>query len=204
MFDMKTGKQQNTNIAPLSKVTKAFLDNHAFIRKFLSRYLSNQQDIEDVAQEAYLHAFAAEQRKENGIDKPRAFLFRVAKNLAISRLRRKSHQITEYIEELSLPADPGDATDPEREMAARQALGLYCEAVAALPEKCRQIFLLRKVHGLKHHEIAERLSISISSVEKYLRKGLIETRAYLREREEFHESPCEARSRKENSLADKR
>ena len=167
----------------LSSVTAAFINDHVFIKKFLTRFLSNQHDIEDVAQETYLHAFAAEQKKDGTIQQPRAFLFRIAKNIAISRLRRKSHQITEYIEDLGAPIVIEDGTDPGLELEGRQALGLYCEAVASLPEKCRQVFLLRKIHGLKHKDIAEHLSISVSSVEKYLHRGLAQTRAFVRERD---------------------
>jgi RNA polymerase sigma factor (sigma-70 family) len=56
---------------------------------------------------------------------------------------------------------------------------VYCEAVAALPKKCRQVFLLRKVHGLGHREIAERMGLSVSSVEKYLLRGIVDCRAYM-------------------------
>jgi len=188
----------------VSIVTTAFLNDHVFIKKFLTRFLSNQHDIEDVAQEAYLHAFAAEQKKDGEIEQPRAFLFRIAKNIAISRLRRKSYQITEYIEDLGAPIVIEDGTNPELEMEAQQTLGLYCEAVASLPEKCRQIFLLRKVHGLKHKEIADHMSISVSSVEKYLRKGLAETRSYLRERETNGTGSADAQSKQSIPSAGKK
>jgi len=155
-----------------------------------------QQDIEDVAQEAYLRAYVAEQRQS--IEQPKAFLFRVAKNLALTRLSRKSRRITDYIEEAgeSVVMDTSPASDEELE--AQQSFGLYCEAVAALPEKCRQVFLLRKVHGLSHKEIGERLGLSISSVEKYLREGILACRAHVTD----HETPMPgdtARSRGKGS-----
>jgi len=181
--EMVFKKNKKNKSDSLSIVTKAFLADHDFIKKFLSQFFSSQHDIEDVAQEAYLRAFAAEQKKDGDIEQPRAFLFRIAKNIAVDRLRRKSRQITDYIEDLSVPVVIEDGTDPEREMEGRQSLGIYCEAVASLPDKCRQVFLLRKVHGLKHKEIADRLSISVSSVEKHLRRGMAETRAHLRQQD---------------------
>ncbi len=75
------------------------------------------------------------------------------------------------------------AASADSEAEAQQTFGLYCEAVAALPEKCRQVFLLRKVHGLAHKEIAERMSLSVSSVEKYLLRGILECKAFVQERE---------------------
>ena len=166
---------------PLSAVSAAFLENHAFLKQFLARFFSNRQDIEDVAQEAFLRAFVAEQQKE--IEQPRAYLFRIAKNLALTKLTKKSNKITDYLEECggSVVIECGAAADSEVE--AQESLGLYCEAVAALPEKCRQAFLLRKVHGLAHKEIAERMSLSVSSVEKYLFRGVLECRTFVQEHE---------------------
>ena len=167
----------------LSAVSAAFVANNDFLKRFLARFFSDRQDIEDVAQEAYLRAFVAEQKKD--IEQPKAFLFRIAKNVALTRLTRKSKQITDYIEDSSDPAVIQSGETVEGEIEAQESFGLYCEAVASLPEKCRQVFLLRKVHGLRHKEIAERMSISVSSVEKYLHRGIMECRTYIREREGF-------------------
>src|SRR5690606_38424230 len=100
-------------VAARSSVTAAFLESSAFLKKFLSRFLPLQQDIEDVVQEAYLRAYIAEQRES--IEQPRAFLFRVAKNLALTRLSRKSRQITDYMEEAgdSLLMETAAALDAE-------------------------------------------------------------------------------------------
>ncbi len=169
------------NRRPLSAVSAAFLENHAFLERFLARFFSDRRDIEDVAQEAYLRAYVAEQQKE--IEQPKAYLFRIARNLALTKLTKKSKKITDYLEEsgASVVIEYGAAVDSEVE--AQEALGLYCEAVAALPEKCRQVFLLRKVHGLAHKEIAERMSLSVSSVEKYLLRGILECKAFVQEHE---------------------
>lgn len=178
---MSPTDQGKVKVGALSAVSAAFVANSDFLKRFLGRFFSDRQDIEDVAQEAYLRAYVAEQKKE--IEQPKAFLFRIARNLALTQLTRKSKQITDFIEDSgdSTVIDSGAAVDSEVE--AEQSFGLYCEAVAALPEKCRQVFLLRKVHGLPHKEIAERMLISVSSVEKYLRRGVLETQAFIRERE---------------------
>ncbi len=174
--DLKTHNRR-----PLSAVSAAFLINHDFLKRFLARFFSDSQDIEDVAQEAYLRAYVAEQQKE--IEQPKAYLFRIARNLALTQLTKKSKKITDYLEEsgASVVIECGAAADSEVE--AEQSLGLYCDAVAALPKKCRQVFLLRKVHGLAHKEIAERMSLSVSSVEKYLLRGILECKAFVQERE---------------------
>lgn len=166
---------------PVSSVSAAFLENNSFLKRFLARYFSSRQDIEDVAQEAYLRAYVAEQQKE--IEQPKAYLFRIARNLALTELTKKSKKITDYFEECGASVVIECAASADSEVEAQQTFGLYCEAVAALPEKCRQVFLLRKVHGLPHKEIAERMSLSVSSVEKYLLRGVLECKAYVQEHE---------------------
>lgn len=177
----RSGRDPGGGGRPHSAVTAAFLECNGFLRKFLAGFLRVQQDIEDVAQEAYLRAYMAEQRES--IDQPAPFLFRVAKNLALTRLSRKSRLITDYIEEADATVVAETAAGSDEELEAHECLGLYCEALASLPEKCRQVFLLRKVHGLSHKEIGERMNLSISSVEKYLRQGIVACEVYVRDRD---------------------
>ncbi len=166
----------------LSAVSASFLEHQSFLKKFLSRYLCNHHDIEDVVQETYLRAYKAEQDK--GIEQPKAFLFRIAKNIALTELTKKTHLITNTIADLDDSVVIESEATVEDEVQARQHLGIYCEAVASLPEQCRRVYLLRKVHGLPHKDIAERMGLTVSSVEKHLLKGVLKCRAYVREREE--------------------
>ncbi len=161
----------------LSAVTQAFLDNSTLLKKFLTRFLAGQQDIEDVVQEAYLRAYQAEKKKV--IEQPKAFLFRIARNLALTELTKKSRQIVDYIEDSDPSVVIQSELTVENEVIALQTIGIYCEAIAALPKKCRRVYLLRKVHGLTHKEIAVRLDLTVSSTEKYLRKGVLHCRAYM-------------------------
>lgn len=135
-----------------------------------------------MVQETYLRAFSALGHKE--VEQPKAFLFRIAKNLALNELSRKSRQITYYIEDCSPSAVIEREVTVEDEIEAGETLGLYCEALAALPEKCRKVYLLRKVHGFSHREIAERMGLSVSSVEKYLMRGVLHCKRYMQEHEE--------------------
>lgn len=162
----------------LSAVTQAFLDNSTLLKKFLTRFLTGQQDIEDVVQEAYLRAYQAEKKKV--IEQPKAFLFRIARNLALTELTKKSRQIVDYLEDSDPSVVIQSELTVENEVVALQTLGIYCEAIAALSKKCRRVYLLRKVHGLTHKEIAVRLDLTVSSTEKYLRKGVLHCRAHMR------------------------
>lgn len=132
-------------------------------------------------QETYLRAFIEEQKK--GIDHPKAFLFKVARNVALKNLSKKSRQITDYIEEINYSENVETEPSAAEHLEAEELLGLYCDAVATLPPKCRKVFLLRKVHGLSHKDITARMNLSSSSVDKYLRRGILVCEAYIRARQ---------------------
>ena len=166
----------------------SFLENTSFLKRFLTRYFSSRQDIEDVVQETYLRAHIEEQKK--GVEHPKAFLFRVAKNVALKKLSKKSRQITDYIEDLASPVVLETEASVTEHLEAEELLGLYCEAVTTLPAKCREVFLLRKVHGLAHKEIAARMNLSTSSVDKYLRRGILTCEVFVRERQEHRKNPA--------------
>jgi RNA polymerase sigma-70 factor (ECF subfamily) len=165
----------------LSVITRAFIENSTLIKSFLRRFLQSQHDIEDVAQQAYLKAYCAEQEK--AIEHPKSYLFTIAKNIAINELTKKSNKITEYLEECEDYISIEPSATLESEVEAEQSLGIYCDAVAALPEACRRVFLLRRVHGLKQTEIAETLGVSLRNVEMHLQKGTLKCREFVRDKQ---------------------
>ena len=178
---MKDSKIQNRNVGQNpSQILHAYEKYGCALKNFISRYLNNKQDIEDIAQEAFLRAYSAEMNTE--IQQPKSFLFRIAKNVAISELRLKSRQLTDYLEE-NTPYDVlSNNSSSEDEVIAQQKLGIHCEAVATLPPRCRLVYIMRKVDGMSHKEIAKKLEISVSTVEKHLIKGVEICDRFIRER----------------------
>ena len=73
-----TKKNQSPRSGYLSGITQVFLENGAFLRKFITTFLHREQDVEDVAQEAYLKAYSTELDRGQ-IEQPKAFLFTIAK-----------------------------------------------------------------------------------------------------------------------------
>lgn len=182
--------------SPLSKgVLAAFEKNQLALKRFISRYLHNTQDIEDVAQEAFLRAYSAE-RDDVDIKQPKSFLFRIAKNVAVSELRLKSRQITDYIEDQAGSDVLLGQWTTEDEVQARQKLGIHCDAVATLAPKCRQAYIMRKVYGMPHKEIAQRMGISTSTVEKHLMHGVEVCDRYVRSRDDEHKTHADNSDKK--------
>jgi RNA polymerase sigma factor (sigma-70 family) len=165
---------------PDPSVSAAYLRHESALKRFIRRFMRSAPDVEDIAQEAFLRAYAVERGRP--IDEPKSFLFRIAKHVALSQLTRKSRQITGYIEDLDDSEVIETACSAEDEVSARQILGLHCEAVAELAPQCRQVYVLRKVHGLSHKDIAAQLGIAVSTVEKHLMKAVEQCDRYVRER----------------------
>lgn len=161
-------------------ILKTFMQNQVSLRSFISRYMISTHDIEDVSQETFLRAYQAEQKKE--IEQPRAFLFRIAQNLVLSELSKKSRKITDYIKDFDYPEVLLAGENLEDNIMAQQKLGIYCEAVASLPPQCRRAVLMKKVYGLSNREIARRMEIALSTVEKHLTKGIKQCNAVMTER----------------------
>lgn len=165
---------------PASDLLSAFEKHHSALKRFIARYLSSQHDIEDVAQESFLRAFKA--GMDYDVRQPKSFLFRIAKNVAVSQLRLKSQQITDYIEDQSNAELMCDEWTLEDDLIARERLGVHCDAVAALSPQSRRVYILRKVHGLSHKEIAARMGIGQKTVEKHLYKGIAACDNYVQEK----------------------
>ena len=188
--------QKPNNSAGNTPVTAAFLENESILKRFLNRFLPRAQDIEDVVQDTFIKAHCAE--KTGTVNSPKAFLFRIARNEALKELRRKSNQITAFIEDVD-GADVGETTaSAEEENIAHQRLGLFCQSVLAMPPRCRRVFLMCKIYGMSYKDIADELGISVSGVEKHVAKGLQICNAHV---EEFDE-PRATRSRENRISSD--
>ena len=151
------------------------------MQRYLKRFFASRELADDLAQEAFLRAFAAE--SGHAIVAPKAFLFKVAKNLALTELARQSATPLEPLGDFEgqqvLHDDTQAAIDDV--VDSRERIHLLARAVAALPPHCANVFVLRKMQGLSQKEIAARLNISVRTVENHVAIGLSRCRAYMRE-----------------------
>ena len=112
------------------------------------------------------------------LEKPRAVLSRISHYQAVSRLERKARQIAEYMED-SNKSMVVVGTPADEESEVREMLGLHCATVAGLVPQCRRVYLLRKVHGLSHKDIATQLRISVNTVHEHLIRAVRHCDRYL-------------------------
>lgn len=175
------------NSAEGSRISGIFLSMESELKRFLVRFLARKEDVEDVMQDAYLRAIKAE--KTMDIEFPRPFLYKVARNLALTEISKKSNKITSSLEDHEF-LDPIDNNSClEHNASVQQELNeFYEDVLQALPPQCQKVFVLRKVYGYKHKEIAAKLEISVSTVEKHLTKGLKKYELYVTQKQQAREA----------------
>lgn len=100
-------------------------------------------------------------------DNPRTYLATVARRLLIDDIRRREVERA-YLAALALHGEAADLLTPERYAEAVQMLVGLGQLLATLPEETRTAFLLRRLDGLRHDEIAERLNVSTRTVKRYI------------------------------------
>ncbi len=125
----------------------------------------------DIVQDTYLRVRAVEGVERIG--NPRAFVYRVAANLAIDHLRQERSRGPHVTPDSVAEGDQPRAPSPEAELQDRERPALLMKAVEELPPRCREVFVLRKIENLHQAEIAERLGISRNMVEKHMRRALM-------------------------------
>jgi RNA polymerase sigma-70 factor (ECF subfamily) len=160
----------DSRAALLAFIGTQILPHEADLRQWLTRLGVKADERDDIVQEVYCRLLRIE-RTDHILD-ARAYLFRSARNIVLEQVRRNrvvSIMTVQNLDDLGL-AD--HAPDPEKATSARAELTRVLELIGALPDRCRQVFELRKVHGLSQAETAKRLSISENIVEKETAKGL--------------------------------
>ena len=148
------------------------------LQKYLRKFTSGAEDVEDLVQEAYVRVCAMPEGQE--VDSPRALLFRIARNLAVDRARQKLTHATDDVADFEPLNVSSTEAEPDEQVDLSHRFESFCAAVDSLPPLCRRVFILRKVYQLSHDEIAQVLGLSHSTIEKHVAKGLVRCRDRLR------------------------
>jgi len=157
----------------MSKILHAFQQHEKSIKRIFARDCRRSEDIKGYAQETFIKALAAETKID--IQKPKAFLFPVAKNLALSALNIKVNASTDHLKD----SGGTEVLIDEREVSienqtdGQRKFAVASKVIAGLPEYHRQALLMHKVEKLKFKQIATRLNVSLSTLEKRVATALV-------------------------------
>lgn len=167
-----------------SGLKAAYAAHRAELLRFLTARTGDAAEAEDVLQDLWIKLG----RDPGGpVAQPRPYLYRMAQNLVLDRVRerrRRSARDQAWSDsEFGRPGETGEVADPgadaEAALAARGEAARLARAIEALPEGARRVLRLHKIDGLSQGEVAARLGISRSGVEKHMAVAMAHLRRAL-------------------------
>ena len=160
--------------------TKEVQPHEVDLRCYLRNRFPTISDLDDLIQETYMRVFRA--KSAGRVREARPYLFVTARNIAIDLIRRDRKVSNNGIVDIESLVVVEDRPSNEEVLNHNKELELLKQAIDALPERCRQVFELRKLEGLSHQMIAAKLGISKHTVNAHLALGVLHCRAYFRAR----------------------
>jgi RNA polymerase sigma-70 factor (ECF subfamily) len=155
--------------AARQRLDALYRDHASGLGRRLRARVGSGEEASDIVHEAFARLLGSTSLER--LRKPEAFLNRIVRNLLIDRSRRVAnralHVPIDADTDLAVPPDQADGIELE------QMRDRYREAVAALPERMREVFLLHRVQDLSYKEIAARLGISVRTVEWHIAQAIV-------------------------------
>lgn len=162
-----------------AKLLTIFTQSYDDLKQFITRKFGCASLADEVVQETWLRLHSTSHSEP--VKQPRSYLFRVASNLAVDRLRSEQSQ-RRYISDEPVPENlASEVPSPSQILDYEQRLHILQQAIEELPPRCREVFLLHKFKEMTHKEIASQLDISRNMVEKHMIRALAHCRKRLLE-----------------------
>lgn len=154
--------------------------NEPALRAYLQRKYPTLGDVDDFVQDSFLKALLA--HKAGRLTSARGFLFHVARNAVVSFFRRQKFISPVPLNDLSLLRVLESDADVVESVCSQDELELITTAIADLPERCRQVVMLRVLRGVPSADVARQLGLSEATVRVQLSRGMKRCSEFLRER----------------------
>lgn len=157
--------------ARLRWFTREVLPHEADVRRWLGRRVRGLEgcDVDEIIQEAYARIWTL---APEDIQNPRAYLFVVARHIVGQILRRSRVVAIDLVADLETLNIVDEGLDAYRILSGKEELDRLYAILDEMPERCSQAFRLKKFEHLSQREIADRMGIAESTVEKHLSKAL--------------------------------
>lgn len=136
--------------------SELYLTYYSKLVRFAKEFVIQEEDAENITQDVFIILWENRDFIER-IDNMNAYLFRLVRNKCLDYLKHKVFE-QRYVESVQTSYEVDVVEDNDTEILIRTAIN-------SLPKRCRDIFLLSRVEGLKYKEISEQLGISVNTVE---------------------------------------
>lgn len=151
-------------------LARAVMPHEPGLRGWLARRGLAEHDIDDIVQETYAKLVML--ASTDSIRDPRNYAYQVAWSVHVTNLRRANVIPIKIIPQAEQSNIAAPEPSPEQIASDRGELEQLALALGKLPDKCRAVFMARRVEGLSHRETAEKFGISEKTVEKHMAKGI--------------------------------
>ena len=160
-------RKSDADTSTLEQLSRAH--RSALLRYFYRRGL-NEADRDDAVQEVF--ARLARKAGLARIERIEGYLFETAANVAIDLHRQRGSRRADFQDQFNDDLHGAASLSPEDIGRDRESVDLLIVGLRELPERTRNVFILARFEHIKHLEIARRLGVSVSAVEKHLVKAL--------------------------------
>ncbi len=145
---------------------------------YLRRSFPAVRDVDDVVQESYLRIWKF--RTAQPIQFTKAFLFKIARNVALDLLAHEQASPIDAVADLAALTVVEDKVTAAEAACTREEIRLLADGIETLPARCREIFVLRRLQGVPQKEIASLLGISEQTVQVQVQRGVKRCQEFLR------------------------
>lgn len=169
--------KKESKIKSKLSIADAYVEHRDVLFGYFAHRMLKPEDIEDLLQETFIEAFKSESNRV--INSPKDYLFIVARNLMSKQFAKRAKMRTQSIDAADYSHLSSDQAPADLDMHYKLKLEVLAKCVDTLPDQCRRVFILKKFHGMSQKQIASKLNISTSTVERHITIALMRLNALM-------------------------
>ncbi|KAF0864768.1 sigma-70 family RNA polymerase sigma factor [Pseudomonas sp. LD120] len=151
-----------------TQLHRLYQDHHGWLQGWLRQRLGDREHAADVAQDTFLRLLLS--GRFPGHQESRSYLAQIARNLVIDQWRRARIERA-YLDSIAHLPEPQTPSLESRALILETLMQIDT-MLDRMPDKVRQAFVMSQFEGLSYAQIAERLEVSVSSVQKYMTRAI--------------------------------
>jgi RNA polymerase sigma factor (sigma-70 family) len=152
-----------------AELAKLFESHNRSLKSFLMARIGNEQEVQEVAQEAYARLLQLD--KPGAVSFLRAYLFKTAAHIAVDRARQRCTR--ERIDQVLAEVRDMESPSADRYILASEQLDIVEQALSELPPNYRRAFILRRYHEWSPEQIAQELGTQLRMVRNYISRATV-------------------------------